>query len=136
MEKLISGRSHLPFVPESFILPPESRPGRTKFPPCDSIPVIDLGGQLGFDRAQLVKQIMQASQEFGFFQVFYILQSFFFFFIFSRQIHIPIIRDIPYNRSWIPVIIHAPSSFGRGLLFGSMRYLSLIRIMFLLLLHS
>jgi hypothetical protein len=94
MEKLISGRSHLPFVPESFILPPESRPGQTKFPPCDSIPVIDLGGQLGFDRAQLVKQIIQASQEFGFFQVFYMHLNLFFLSVFPvKFIYIPMIRN-------------------------------------------
>lgn len=69
MEKLVSGRSNLPFVPESFILPPESRPGQATFPPCESIPVIDLGGEPGFGRAQLVKKIIHASQEFGFFQL-------------------------------------------------------------------
>lgn len=87
MEKLVSGRSNLPFVPESFILPPESRPGQTTFPPCESIPVIDLGGEPGFGRAQLVKKIIHASQEFGFFQVLFTSISF--FFIFSHQIHIP-----------------------------------------------
>jgi hypothetical protein len=73
MEKLISSRSHLQFVPESYILPLESRPGQTEGPLCETIPVIDIGGELGSDRGQLVKQIIQASQEFGFFQVWYII---------------------------------------------------------------
>ena len=33
------------------------------------LPVIDLEGEVSFDRAHLIKQIIQASQEFGFFQV-------------------------------------------------------------------
>jgi hypothetical protein len=69
MEKLISSKSHLQFVLESYILPLESRPGQTEVPLCETIPVIDMEGELGSDRGQLVKQIIQASQEFGFFQV-------------------------------------------------------------------
>lgn len=56
-------------VPETYILPPESRPGQTQVPLCETIPVLDLEGELSFDRAHLIKQIIQASQEFGFFQV-------------------------------------------------------------------
>ncbi|KAL4596417.1 hypothetical protein ACB092_12G163000 [Castanea dentata] len=69
MEKLISGRCHLQLVPETYILPPESRPGQTQVPLCETIPVIDLEGELSFDRAHLIKQIIQASQEFGFLQL-------------------------------------------------------------------
>lgn len=69
MEKLISSKSRLQFVPESYILPPDSRPGRIEFPLCETIPVVDLRAELGFDRAQLAKQIIQASQEFGSFQL-------------------------------------------------------------------
>ncbi|KAM3760021.1 hypothetical protein ACB098_01G163100 [Castanea mollissima] len=53
MEKLISGRCHLQL---------------TQVPLCETIPVIDLEGELSFDRAHLIKQIIQASQEFGLFQ--------------------------------------------------------------------
>ncbi|KAL4651713.1 hypothetical protein ACB092_01G180800 [Castanea dentata] len=69
MEKLISGRCHLQLVPETYTLPPESRPGQTQVPLCETIPVIDLEGELSFDRTHLIKQIIQASQEFGLFQL-------------------------------------------------------------------
>ncbi|KAF5459362.1 hypothetical protein F2P56_023315 [Juglans regia] len=69
MEKLISSRSNLQLVPESYVIPPESRPGNAKVPLFETIPVIDIAGELGSDRAQLVKQIMQACQDFGFFQL-------------------------------------------------------------------
>ncbi|KAK7303746.1 hypothetical protein RJT34_14660 [Clitoria ternatea] len=51
MEKLLSCRSNLKDVPESYILPSESRPGK-EAPPCNMVP-----------------QIIQASQEFGHFQL-------------------------------------------------------------------
>ena len=41
MEKLISGRCHLQLVPETYILPPESRPGQTQVPQCETIPVLE-----------------------------------------------------------------------------------------------
>jgi isopenicillin N synthase-like dioxygenase len=66
MEMLLSYRSDLKYVPESYILPPESRPGNDEVPLCETVPVIDLK-QLGHDPAKLVQQIIEACQEFGFF---------------------------------------------------------------------
>ena len=62
-------------VPESYILPPDSRPGDTKIPFCNTIPVLDLK-----DPTSLVQQIIEASTEFGFFQVSDFLISLFFSF--------------------------------------------------------
>ncbi|XP_062024809.1 protein DOWNY MILDEW RESISTANCE 6-like [Rosa rugosa] len=67
-EKLISNRSDLQFVPESYILPPGTRPGNTQVSVMEVIPVIDFQ-LLGTNRPQLIKQIIEASQEFGFFQL-------------------------------------------------------------------
>ncbi|CAK7339807.1 unnamed protein product [Dovyalis caffra] len=70
MEKLISSRRNLKSVPESYILPPEIRPGNTVFPLCNIIPVIDLGGDhLACDGAKITDELVKASQEFGFFQL-------------------------------------------------------------------
>ncbi|KAK4573043.1 hypothetical protein RGQ29_031139, partial [Quercus rubra] len=51
-----------------------SRPGQTQVPLCETIPVLETytlppERELSFDRAHLIKQIIQASQEFGFFQL-------------------------------------------------------------------
>ncbi|KAM5563521.1 hypothetical protein ABKV19_018244 [Rosa sericea] len=67
MEKLISSRSDFQVVPESFILPLETRPGNKQVFVLEDIPVIDFQ-QLGIDRPRLIKQIINAAQEFGFFQ--------------------------------------------------------------------
>lgn len=70
MEKLVSSWYNIKSVPESYVLPPESRPGDAVAPPlCNSIPVIDLGGDLTHDRPRIVQQIIKACQEFGFFLV-------------------------------------------------------------------
>ncbi|KAL6271461.1 hypothetical protein ACE6H2_028372 [Prunus campanulata] len=68
MEKLISNRSDLQSVPESYILPPGTRPGNVQVSIFENIPVIDFH-QLGTDKAQLIKQITEAAKEFGFFQL-------------------------------------------------------------------
>ncbi|XP_004292202.1 PREDICTED: hyoscyamine 6-dioxygenase-like isoform X2 [Fragaria vesca subsp. vesca] len=68
MEKLISHRSNLQSVPQLYILPPETRPGNTQVLIFETIPVIDFL-QLGTDRAELIKQVTRAAQEFGFFQL-------------------------------------------------------------------
>ncbi|KAF4358125.1 hypothetical protein F8388_009408 [Cannabis sativa] len=71
MENLLSTKlllGELKVVPESYILPPEDRPGITKIPLCDTIPVIDLKLK-GQPHHQLVHQIIHASKEFGFFQI-------------------------------------------------------------------
>ncbi|KAJ7972673.1 hyoscyamine 6-dioxygenase-like [Quillaja saponaria] len=68
MEKLISSRFNLQFVPESYILPSERRPRNVKVPLFDTIPVIDLGGEVVYNRSKVIQQIKKASQECGFFQ--------------------------------------------------------------------
>lgn len=58
-------------LPETYIFPLDVRPGKLSTSPSISncnIPVIDLGSQ-GHDRDQIIQQILEASQEFGFFQV-------------------------------------------------------------------
>ncbi|XP_062102416.1 hyoscyamine 6-dioxygenase-like [Humulus lupulus] len=53
------------FVPEAYIMPPGTRPGNTKVPICENIPVIDLKA----DPTKLSHQIIDACKEFGFFQL-------------------------------------------------------------------
>ncbi|XP_058208432.1 hyoscyamine 6-dioxygenase-like [Rhododendron vialii] len=66
MVKLISSRCSIQsVVPESYILPPEQRPGNSVAPPCKTIPVIDLLG----DRSDVIQEIIKASHEYGFFQL-------------------------------------------------------------------
>ncbi|KAL0370451.1 UNVERIFIED_CONTAM: protein DMR6-LIKE OXYGENASE 2 [Sesamum angustifolium] len=69
MEKLISSKHNIQHVPESYILPPEIRPGKATTPSCKCIPVIDLHGNIDSNRQDLVQRIMEAGQEFGFFQL-------------------------------------------------------------------
>jgi len=68
MEKLVSSWSTDKTLPDSYVLPPGKRPGDTSVPPC-KIPVVDLSKVVGHDRADVIKQIMQAAIKFGFFQV-------------------------------------------------------------------
>ncbi|THG20337.1 hypothetical protein TEA_009568 [Camellia sinensis var. sinensis] len=57
-------------VPQKFVFPPEERPGDLPAPLCKGIPVIDLQQSGGHhDRADLLHQIIKASQELGMFQV-------------------------------------------------------------------
>ncbi|XP_059664398.1 hyoscyamine 6-dioxygenase-like [Cornus florida] len=69
MEKLASSWFDVQSVPESYIFPPERRPGKHIFPLCKTIPIIDLGKLEGTDRSNISQQILEASQKFGFFQV-------------------------------------------------------------------
>lgn len=72
MEKLVSSWYKDGTLPESFIWPPDSRPGKlAAAPSCKNIPVIDLGGAEGGDHTYIIHQILEAGQEFGFFQVPY-----------------------------------------------------------------
>ena len=66
MEHLVSSWCNDRSLPESYILPPEKRPGKLTVPLANNIPVIDLGGH---DQTDIIQQIFEASQEFGFFQV-------------------------------------------------------------------
>ncbi|XP_058077926.1 protein DMR6-LIKE OXYGENASE 2-like [Magnolia sinica] len=66
MEKLVSSRVNKQSVPESYVFPPEKRPGDVAVRTCNSIPVIDLGGS---DQAEVIEQILRACEEYGFFQL-------------------------------------------------------------------
>ncbi|XVE72951.1 hypothetical protein DITRI_Ditri11bG0078700 [Diplodiscus trichospermus] len=66
MEKLISSWYKDQSLPESYIFPPDKRPGKFLVARCNTIPVVDLGD---YNRTDLVQQIFKASQEFGVFQV-------------------------------------------------------------------
>ncbi|KAK8982331.1 hypothetical protein V6N11_037502 [Hibiscus sabdariffa] len=68
MEKLVSSWYKNKTLPESYIFPPETRPGDLIVPTCKTIPVIDLGKAVGQNRTLIVRQILKASQEYGFFQ--------------------------------------------------------------------
>ncbi|CAN1766528.1 Hyoscyamine 6-dioxygenase [Linum perenne] len=64
MAKLLSSwYKQVKSLPESYILPPDQRPGTDPAPISDEIPVVDLEAP---DSTQL---ILEACQEFGFFQV-------------------------------------------------------------------
>ena len=79
MEKLISRRYKERPMPEGYIFPRDVRPGKlTVVPLCNNtIPVIDLGldGGAAAQACDVVDQILEASQELGFFQVIQILPS-------------------------------------------------------------
>lgn len=65
-QKLVSSWPNVPFVPESYVLPPEKRPGKLVVQPCKTIPVVDFEGH---DKTQIIQRIVKAIEEFGFFQV-------------------------------------------------------------------
>ncbi|KAM1153215.1 hypothetical protein FF1_035703 [Malus domestica] len=66
-QKLASSWFDVQSVPQTYVHPPEKRPGNTVgVPPCKNIPVVDLGND---DRSHTIQQISKASQDFGFFQV-------------------------------------------------------------------
>jgi isopenicillin N synthase-like dioxygenase len=70
MEVLMSNWSNVVrSLPEKYVFPPDKRPGKHVFPDFKSIPTIDLEKADGPDKAVIVQQIFNASQEFGFFQV-------------------------------------------------------------------
>ncbi|KAF5482384.1 hypothetical protein F2P56_002958 [Juglans regia] len=64
--KLVSSWPNVQFVPESYVHPPEKRPGKLVVQPCKTIPVVDFEGH---DQTQIIQQIVKATEEFGFFQV-------------------------------------------------------------------
>ncbi|CAN1131666.1 Protein DOWNY MILDEW RESISTANCE 6 [Linum perenne] len=64
MAKLVSSwYKQVKSLPESYILPPDERPGIHPIPVSDQIPVVDL------ERPDSTQLILKACQEFGFFQV-------------------------------------------------------------------
>ncbi|KAK4366068.1 hypothetical protein RND71_013948 [Anisodus tanguticus] len=58
-------------VPQCYTFSPEERPGKAPIPICKKIPVIDLGKSLvsSSEKMETIKQLLQAGQQFGFFQV-------------------------------------------------------------------
>ncbi|XP_059660367.1 hyoscyamine 6-dioxygenase-like [Cornus florida] len=69
MEKFVSNWFSVQSLPETYVFPPDKRPEKLSVPLCKTIPVIDLGKVVDHDRSDTVQQILNASQEFGFFQV-------------------------------------------------------------------
>lgn len=65
----MSNWSEVKSLPQNYIFPPGQRPGKLIFPVYKDIPVIDLEKARGNERAQLVQEILKASQDFGLFQV-------------------------------------------------------------------
>ncbi|MBA0820225.1 hypothetical protein Gohar_027825 [Gossypium harknessii] len=68
MERLVSNWYNHRALPESYICPPETRPGKLSIPSGDTIPVVNLGEAL-INRSNTILNVLRASQEFGFFQV-------------------------------------------------------------------
>ncbi|XP_050254005.1 hyoscyamine 6-dioxygenase-like [Quercus robur] len=67
MEQLVASWYNGRSLPETYVLPLEIRPGKLNVPVSTNIiPVVDLGGH---DETAIIQQILEASQEFGFFQV-------------------------------------------------------------------
>ncbi|XP_059660363.1 hyoscyamine 6-dioxygenase-like [Cornus florida] len=55
-------------LPKNYVFPPDKRPGELNSP-VYSGPVVDLSKAVGQGQAETIQQIIQACQEFGFFQV-------------------------------------------------------------------
>ncbi|GMJ01193.1 DOWNY MILDEW RESISTANT 6 [Hibiscus trionum] len=68
MERLVSSWCNDGDLPQSYICPPETRPGKITIPSGDNIPVINLG-EASINRNNTVINVLKASHEFGFFQV-------------------------------------------------------------------
>ncbi|KAK8711645.1 hypothetical protein V6N13_146920 [Hibiscus sabdariffa] len=64
--ELISSWCYDGSLPESYVMPPEKRPGDLVVPLEKSIPVIDLQCH---DRNETIRQILKAGEEYGFFQI-------------------------------------------------------------------
>ena len=70
MEALVSSWStNAQSLPENYVFPPRQRPGKLIVPPCKSIALIDLGKAESSDRAETIQKILEASQEYGLFQI-------------------------------------------------------------------
>lgn len=66
----MSNKFSVQSVPEDYVFPPDKRPGEAIIPICKTIPVIDLESAGPDDsNSTIIQQILDASQEFGFFQV-------------------------------------------------------------------
>lgn len=80
-EELLSIKSNIQSVPESYTLPPDRIPEMLLLLLCETIPVIDIG-ENNLDRTIKLEQIMKARQQYEFFRfdiytsiIFYMLTS-------------------------------------------------------------
>jgi hypothetical protein len=64
--KVISSGVHYTNLPASYVRPESERPRLSEVSTCEDVPVIDLGCQ---DRNQIVQQVGDACEHYGFFQV-------------------------------------------------------------------
>ncbi|KAK2989503.1 hypothetical protein RJ640_019602 [Escallonia rubra] len=69
MLELVSSWSNVHSLPEDYVFPTDKRPGEVIAPACKTIPVINLQDAIGNNRNDMIQQILNASQEYGFFQV-------------------------------------------------------------------
>ncbi|XAR61111.1 Hyoscyamine (6S)-dioxygenase [Bertholletia excelsa] len=70
MENQGSSWFEVEHVPESYVFPPDSRPGKlVNAPLCKTFPVIDLQKSSDQDKTEVIRKILKASEEFGMFQV-------------------------------------------------------------------
>lgn len=72
MDKLLSNGFDVGSLPEDYIFPPED----LNVPFSTNIPVIDLSEAQNGDRTNTIQKIINASEEFGFFQVHSIITYF------------------------------------------------------------
>ncbi|KAJ6687405.1 PROTEIN DOWNY MILDEW RESISTANCE 6 [Salix koriyanagi] len=64
--KVISSGVQYTSLPASYVRPESERPRLSEVSACENVPVIDLGFE---DRSQIVRQIGDACEQYGFFQV-------------------------------------------------------------------
>lgn len=65
--KVISSGQSYTTLPASYIRPASDRPSLSQVSDCENVPVIDLGTQ---DKHLITRQIGDACEQYGFFQVF------------------------------------------------------------------
>ncbi|XP_024968709.1 hyoscyamine 6-dioxygenase-like [Cynara cardunculus var. scolymus] len=70
MEKLVSSwYNTVKSVPQDYVFPEDTRPGDKIVPILENCPIIDLEEKVPGDRNDIIQQVLQASQEYGLFQV-------------------------------------------------------------------
>lgn len=97
--KLVSSWYNLhSFVPQSYVQPPESRPCNAVYvlSTNQKIPVIDLWGH---DRDDIIRNIIKASEEYGFFQVQILHLPFVFVFVFTSQLRMQVEKKLKWRRN-------------------------------------
>ncbi|KAI3773006.1 hypothetical protein L6452_04203 [Arctium lappa] len=70
MEKMVSSWCNtLKSIPQDYVFPEDTRPGDQIVPILKNCPMIDLEKAVSGDRNDVIRQVLQASQDFGFFKV-------------------------------------------------------------------